>query len=95
VTATAGKAAEIEAALADVSATLESGDLEASARASVRLVAACKAAEGTQLDRSSLERLQQLLQRCQGLAARTEGTLSSSLQGLANGTRANRAYRDE
>jgi hypothetical protein len=88
-------ASAIEAALAEVSATLESGDLEASARASVQLVAACKAAEGTQLDRASIERVQRLLERCQALATRTEGTLSTSLQGLANGTRANRAYREE
>lgn len=86
--------ADIEAALSAVSNALGAGDLAAAATAVQSLVASCQAAAGTPLTPDQIDRLSQLLSRCNDLAAATQGRLTESLLQFGNGGRAQRAYGD-
>jgi hypothetical protein len=100
-TAAAGQAIEaglekvLEDAFREVAVYLENGDVTATTEVVERMVAACDAAAGVRLNPEALARLAPLLERCTALAVKSQGALTATLRLIGDGTRANRAYREE
>ena len=85
----------IEAALREVAARLQVGDLPAAVAAIERLNEACQAAAPAGLDDGARTRLQPLVAQCVALAGKVSGGLAATLAQLGTGSRAHRAYSAE
>jgi hypothetical protein len=82
----------IEAALQEVAARLQAGDLSGAVAAVDRVSAACQASAGGGLDEVTRTRLQPLVERCVLLASNVSSGLAAALAQLGAGNRAHRAY---